>query len=143
MDDNYPAGGVMTDPQAQAGWHRDPQYPSALMRWWDGSRWTEHTQRAPTLPQLSGPSFAQPRAASGYGRVGVAPTVWQRNRTTGTVLAVVAAYLVLAATTGIVLLGIMPVMMSITALRRKEPLGIVAVVAAGVAVVIGFTALAH
>ena len=24
------------------GWHQDPDDPS-LLRWWDGSRWTEHT----------------------------------------------------------------------------------------------------
>jgi len=40
-----PAGG--THPPAQvgpaAGWYPDPQAKSGL-RWWDGGRWTEHTQ---------------------------------------------------------------------------------------------------
>ena len=40
-----PAGD--THPQAQAGpaagWYPDPQAQSGL-RWWDGGRWTEHTQ---------------------------------------------------------------------------------------------------
>ena len=26
-----------------AGWHPDP-YGQARLRWWDGARWTEHTQ---------------------------------------------------------------------------------------------------
>jgi hypothetical protein len=71
------------------------------------------------------------------------PGVWQRNRTTRIVLALVAGYLLLAATTHIVLLGIAPVMMSITAVRRREPLAYVAVIGAIVAVVVALSALSH
>jgi hypothetical protein len=134
--------------QAQAGWHPDPEYPAHLMRWWDGSQWTQHTQlllQRPMQPAAPQP-YAQPRAGVGVG-VGVGryatPTMWQRNKTSATVLVVVAVYLVLAATTGIVLLGIMPVMMSITAIRRREPLAVVAVIAAALAVIMAFGALAH
>jgi hypothetical protein len=59
------------------------------------------------------------------------------------VLAVVVGYLLLAATTHIVLLGIAPVMMSVTAVRRREPLAYVAVIAAIVAVVVALATLAH
>jgi hypothetical protein len=30
-----------------AGWHPDPSDPSASVRWWDGARWTGHTQLVP------------------------------------------------------------------------------------------------
>jgi hypothetical protein len=71
------------------------------------------------------------------------PGLWQRNRTTGTVLALVVGYLLLAVTTHIVLLGIAPVMMSISAVRRREPLAYVAVIAAIIAVVLALGTLAH
>jgi hypothetical protein len=69
--------------------------------------------------------------------------VWRRNHTTVTVLAVVAGYLVLASTTHIVLLGILPVTMSLTALRRREPFAFVAVVAAAVSVLFAISTLTH
>ena len=41
----------MSSPTPLPGWHPDPANPS-LVRYWDGARWTEHTQPAagPTLP---------------------------------------------------------------------------------------------
>ena len=33
--------------QAQPGWYPDPSGPPGQMRWWDGTRWTEHLQPAP------------------------------------------------------------------------------------------------
>jgi formate-dependent nitrite reductase membrane component NrfD len=71
----------------------------------------------------------------GEPRVEGRPTIWAQNRHSLTVLLVVAGYLVLAATTGIVLLGIFPVMLALRATRSKEPLRMIAVVAAGAAVV--------
>jgi hypothetical protein len=49
---------------------------------------------------------------------------------TFTVFGVVVAYVALASLTGITLLGIAPVMMSVRAVQRKEPLRALAVVAA-------------
>jgi hypothetical protein len=59
------------------------------------------------------------------------------------VLGVVAGYLLLASTTHIVLLGILPVTMSLTALRRREPFAFVAVAAAAVSVIFAISTLNH
>jgi hypothetical protein len=56
---------------------------------------------------------------------------------------VAALYVLLAVTTHFVLIGIVPVMASIRAVRRREPLAPLAVVAAVVAVVVGISAFAH
>jgi hypothetical protein len=71
------------------------------------------------------------------------PTIVERNRTTLTALAVVVGYLVLAKTTGVVLLGIFPVMLSIRAFQRKEQLAPLALLAAAVAVVFSLSVMAH
>ena len=90
------------------------------------------------------PGFEQ-FAANSASRYGAAQqsTVVERNRTTLTALAVVVGYLVLAKTTGIVLLGIFPVMQSIRAFQRKEQLAPLALVGAAVAVVFSLSVMAH
>jgi hypothetical protein len=65
------------------------------------------------------------------------------NRTTFTAIAVVAAYILVAVTTRVVLLGIFPVLLSVRALRRGEKLAPLALVAALVAVLIAISALSH
>jgi hypothetical protein len=65
----------------------------------------------------------------------------QRNSTTFTAIFVVALYLVLAATTGIVLIGIFPAMLAFRAFQRREPLAALAVAAAAVAIVFSMTVL--
>ncbi|MBV9607257.1 MAG: hypothetical protein JO027_19230 [Solirubrobacterales bacterium] len=70
-------------------------------------------------------------------------TVFERNRTTLTALAVVVGYLLLAKTTGIVMLGIFPVMLSIRAFQRKEQLAPLALLAAAVAVFFSLSVMAH
>jgi hypothetical protein len=67
--------------------------------------------------------------------------LYQQNRTTVTVLGVVAGYLLLAAATHIVLFGILPLSMSIGAVRRREPFAFVAVIAAVLALVLAVSAL--
>ena len=37
---------------AAPGWYPDNSNP-AIVRWWDGTRWTEHTQPAQTPPELT------------------------------------------------------------------------------------------
>jgi hypothetical protein len=48
---------------APAGWYADPDN-AAAQRWWDGTRWTSHTQLiTPPVPDFAGPADA-PRLAS-------------------------------------------------------------------------------
>jgi ABC-type sugar transport system permease subunit len=68
-------------------------------------------------------------------------TLTQRNSSTFTAIFVVALYLVLAATTGIVLIGIFPAMLAFRAFQRREPLAALAVAAAAVAIVFSMTVL--
>lgn len=63
------------------------------------------------------------------------------NRYTLITLAVVAVYVVLAFATGIVFIGIFPVLMSVRAFQAKEKLAPAALVAAILAVVIAFAVL--
>ena len=74
---------------------------------------------------------------------GTGAGLYQQNRMTVAVLGVVGAYLVLAAATHIALLCILPVSMSLRALRRHEPFAFVAVIAAVVSVVVAIGALMH
>jgi hypothetical protein len=67
----------------------------------------------------------------------------KKNRLTFTAVAVVAVFVLIAATTRFVLLGIFPVLLSFRAFRRDEQLAPLAVVAALVAVVIAVTKLSH
>ncbi|BDO41161.1 DUF4041 domain-containing protein [Cellulomonas sp. NTE-D12] len=60
-------------------WYPDPQNP-ALVRWWDGQRWTEHVQPTapvpmpaqamPAQPVSPAPAFAQAPVAAGSGADG-------------------------------------------------------------------------
>jgi len=61
------------------------------------------------------------------------------NTVSVTAIAVVIAYIVLAASTGIVLLGIFPVALSVRAFRRGEKLAPVALGAAILAVLLALT----
>ncbi|MEU9362329.1 phospholipid scramblase-related protein [Streptomyces sp. NPDC048301] len=56
---------MTTQSNVPAGWHPDPHGAPQLLRYWDGSRWTEHTHpaqgQAPAAAQQ--PAAAQPQAA--------------------------------------------------------------------------------
>jgi hypothetical protein len=67
----------------------------------------------------------------------------QRNRLTLTAIAVVAVYVLLAATTRVVLLGIFPLLLSYRAFRRGETLAPIALICAIIAVVIAVATLSH
>ncbi|MEU5576401.1 phospholipid scramblase-related protein [Streptomyces huasconensis] len=80
---------MTTHSNTPAGWHPDPHGAPQLLRWWDGSRWTEHTspvpqgqgqpaqgqsaqgqpaqqapaQQVPQQPQAPQGQFGQPQAA--------------------------------------------------------------------------------
>jgi uncharacterized protein YxjI len=65
---------VTTQSNVPAGWHPDPHGAPQLLRYWDGSRWTEHTHpaqgQAPAQAQAQTPAEAQapaqPQAAHPY-----------------------------------------------------------------------------
>jgi hypothetical protein len=143
---------------APAGWHPDPSNPSGALRWWDGHTWTAHTQPAGPVAQpaaTAAPNYGTPGSGSpGYGAPGYGVASYggsayasarasfaQRNRHSLTAIGVVALYVLLAVTTHFVLIGIVPVMLSIRAIKAKETLAPAAVAAAVVAVVVAFAAL--
>ncbi len=49
------------------GWYGDPGGAPAL-RWWDGGRWTEHTQPTPELQSAGRSQPAQPRGIAAYAQ---------------------------------------------------------------------------
>lgn len=70
-DGPYPGGRVTrvtTHSNTPAGWYPDPHGAPQLLRWWDGSQWTEHTSpaeqaqaaQAQQVPQQAQPAQAQP-----------------------------------------------------------------------------------
>ncbi len=68
-------------------------------------------------------------------------TFAQRNRHSLTAIGVVALYVLLAVTTRFVLIGIVPIMLSVRAIKAKETLAPAAVAAAVIAVLVAFVAL--
>ncbi|MFI1677679.1 phospholipid scramblase-related protein [Streptomyces sp. NPDC020607] len=64
---------MTTHSNTPAGWYPDPHGAPQLLRWWDGSQWTDHTNPAPQggqqqapaqqVPQQAQPAQAQPAQA--------------------------------------------------------------------------------
>ncbi|MFJ2415843.1 phospholipid scramblase-related protein [Streptomyces brevispora] len=50
---------MTTHSNVSAGWYPDPHGVPQLLRYWDGSRWTEHTNPADGQPQAQGQAPAQ------------------------------------------------------------------------------------
>jgi len=155
---------AMTTSIAPPGWHPDPSNPGAALRWWDGTSWTTHThQAAPSPPPMAVTTqplaVSTPSAAAWPGgsatitpNNGVASyasglrapanlTFAKRNSLSLTAIGVVVLYVLLAVTTHFVLIGILPVLMSVRAIKAKETLAPAAVGAAIVAVLVAFAAL--
>jgi hypothetical protein len=158
----------MTTNAAPPGWHPDPSNPGGALRWWDGIAWTHHTQQpaavraavpteqqsgacaAPAAWPNAGSATAGGYPTSGYptggyptGTHGQAQQLSyvKQNSLSFTVMGVVAVYILLAMSTHIVVLGILPVVLSVRAVRQREALAPVAVIAAIVAVLVAFAAL--
>src|SRR4051812_14649402 len=72
----------MTD-QAQGSWHPDPNDPS-ILRWWDGTRWTEHTSPNPEAQGRAADSQTTPKRETSQPEPSPLPpgVVWQGSRTT-------------------------------------------------------------
>jgi hypothetical protein len=139
------------------GWYPDPAQPDGT-RWWDGQAWTEHVAAAPApQPQTWGapqPAVAQqPWAATGqpwsgpgqrWGATGQpwgsppAQRSWlRRNALSLSTIGVVVLYLLLLAAAHVAVLGILPIVLAVRALRGKEPMAIPATVLAVLAFLLG------
>jgi hypothetical protein len=112
------------------GWHPDPGNPNGGVRWWDGTAWTAHTQQSPT---------AVPYATGIYGQTQA--SFAKRNSKSLTAIGVVALYIVIALSTRVVFIGVLPVLMAVRATKRKEQLAPVAIVAAVIAVAVALLAI--
>jgi hypothetical protein len=156
---------TMNTTTAPPGWHPDPANPSGALRWWDGRAWTTHThplagnvQQPAASPQqpVATAVTASPIAAWPGGSATITPnhaspsygggpyanlTLAQRNKHSLTAIGVVVLYVLLAVTTHFVLIGIVPIVLSVRAIKAKETLAPAAVAAAVVAVLVAFAAL--
>lgn len=135
--------------QAVAGWYPDPA-GGPLSRWWDGSQWTQATMPAPVYaaagyaPSGYAPHGYGPAAASHPAYRPVLPanrTFWQANRYTCLAIGFAVGYALLALFAHLVVLGIVPVLMSVRAFRASERYAVASAVAAGLAVVLGISHL--
>ncbi|MDF0529021.1 hypothetical protein P0W64_11490 [Tsukamurella sp. 8F] len=114
--------------QWQTQYAQGPQYP--------------HGNPYPQGPQYPPQGSLYPQAqplpvvTTPPGRFG-----WARNQCTIVALVVALVYILLAETSHLVVIGIVPVVLAIRAIARREPLCLVAVVAAVAAVAISIHAL--
>ena len=143
----------MSTHTAPPGWHPDPAAPHTHLRWWDGTTWTEHVQAQshqvtpayPSAPVATHTSYGhgqwEQQPAWGYANPTQNVTFAQRNRLSLITAAVVAGYIGVAMTVGIVFVGILPILLSVRAVKRREPLAPFAVGAAIVAVIVAVAAL--
>ncbi len=124
------------------GWHSDPHMAMEPQ--------PVEALAGPASPTSQFAAYDAPGAAPGLNQfVAPSPTfapasprgLTQRNPTTFMAIFVVALYLVLAATTGIVLIGIFPAVLAFRAFQRREPLAALAIAAAAVAIIFSFTVL--
>jgi hypothetical protein len=72
----------------------------------------------------------------------VGGSFWSRNRHSVTAIVISAIYVAIALATGFVLLGIVPLFASIRAVRFREQLAPLAVIAAIVTIVVSVSAIA-
>jgi hypothetical protein len=63
----------MSPSEIPPGWHPDPANPSAAVRWWDGTQWTEHARAYPGGGQAAPGWGSQHEAVWGGPAAGLAP----------------------------------------------------------------------
>jgi hypothetical protein len=143
-----------TLPQSPApGWYVDPTDFQGY-RWWDGQAWTEHAAAAtppappapvstPTYSGFYGGSATTAVAQQTQRRPVTTTSGWERNRYAFITIGIVAAYILLAMKAHVYVLGILPIMMSARSKSRNEPLAIVAIIVAVVAVIFAIAGLSH
>ncbi len=122
------------------------------MRWWDGSRWTDHTQSAPwgspgpataTAAATATPAPHGGSSLSGSSLSGFRPTPSFAKLNERSLIAIgfAALYVVVALAANVVFLGVVPALSAVRAIQRKEPLAPVAGIAAGLAIVMAVVLL--
>ncbi len=161
----------MSDSGTPAGWHPDPGNPSSGLRWWDGTRWTEHTHPVPG-------SSASPYGQAGYGQAGYSQAgypqagypqagysqsgnpppysspsrfagppagsgFWALNRMSAIAVAVGLAYVAIDLLAHFVIFGFVPLLMAVRANRRRERMAPVAIVLAVAVIGLSVYTLAH
>jgi membrane protease YdiL (CAAX protease family) len=87
-------------PQPPAGWYPDPERPGGVLRWWDGTRWTDHRHDPRTGAAVEDWRHAPPPSWSPADRSTGEPP--RRELTVGWALLVVAVWLASQFVTGFV-----------------------------------------
>jgi hypothetical protein len=132
---------------APPGWNPDQNHAAGATPAQNATQLDAYEPPAAAAGAAQFNAYDPPAAAAGAAQFAAAPvarpTLIQRNSTTFTTILVVALYLVLAKTTGIVLIGIFPAMLAFRALQRREPLAVVAVASAAVAIVFSLAVVAR
>lgn len=149
------------------GWYLNDA--TGLVQWWDGRQWAEptappqqvattayqpvgcqpaETQPAPPLPPYVPQQFPAPQqfpipqqVPPVYAPVRVSAPA--RNRLSLTAILIAVLYLLVDLVSGALILGVVPIVYSILAFRRKEKLAPVALACAVVVLVVGFALRGH
>ncbi len=102
-------------------------------------------QYPPAQPTPYGPTQPIPygSGSNSCGGSSSQTSGWQRNEYAFLTFGIVAIYAFLAMEAHVYILGIVPVMMGMRSQMRKEPLAVLAIIAAAVALVIGVVGLSH